>query len=252
MVSLSRWLAAFVAASPLAAHAAHPLVTDDTVTVGRGQYQLEIGAATARDGAADSRERVAEYTAQLAYGPRDDLDLSAHASWTRQRIDAGGVETSAQGVGDIALAAKWRFHENGATSLAFKPQLLLPTGNERDGLGLGRTAYGFDIIMSIAAEPWNVHIQLGYLRNRNDVGERGDLRSASLAVVHDVGGRGHVALDVGTSTNTEPGVDNDPAFAILAWMYDLSPAVRLDLGYQKALTQAETDRTALVGLTIGF
>jgi Putative MetA-pathway of phenol degradation len=251
MVPLSRWLAALGAASPFAIHAAHPLVTDDTGTVGRGTYQLELGAASARDRDV-SRQRDSEYTAQLAYGARDDLELSTQMPSTRRRTDAAGVASSVRGVGDAALAAKWRFHENGATSLAFKPQLSLPTGDERDGLGRGRTAYGFDVILGIAAEPWNVDFQLGYFRNRNDIGERRDLRSASVAVVRDVSGRARMALDVGVSTNAEPGKGTDPAFAIVAWMYDVNPAVTVDVGYHKALTRIDLDRTAIIGITIGF
>jgi hypothetical protein len=44
----ARWM--FVLAFPIAAHAAHPLITEDTATQGRAMFELEIGNAWTRDG----------------------------------------------------------------------------------------------------------------------------------------------------------------------------------------------------------
>ncbi len=84
-------LAALVAPPP--ARAAHPLRTDDAGTLGRGAFQLELGAARSRDrsrqgGAQASgiREDATELSIALGAGLRDDLDLTLGAPYTWSRV----------------------------------------------------------------------------------------------------------------------------------------------------------------------
>ena len=86
--------------APLAASADHPLITEDTDTLGAGVWQLEV------HGEAIRRERD-EYAAVLSYGIAESADLQ--------------LEAPREGGGTLSL--KWRFHEAGPLSLVLKPDL---------------------------------------------------------------------------------------------------------------------------------
>ena len=247
-----RWLTVGAAFVTLTAHGARPLVTDDTRTVGRRGYQLELGVSHSRDRDGGGLERRADNGVQVAYGARDNLDLSLELPWTHRRIENGPVVSDARGFGDIALSLKWRFWESGAISVALKPKLSLPTGNEAEGLGAGRSGYGSDAIASVAAEPWNFRFQLGFFRNRNAIDERRDIRSASFAVVRDLTERAKLAFDLGVATNTDKTEDDKPAFFIVGFLFALTSGVTADAGYKKGITGPEVDRELVFGLTIAF
>jgi hypothetical protein len=146
---------------PASCFAAHPLVTDDTGTLGKSGMQMEVNVdrSWSKSGASFSRSRVisprTENTATvsretlanltLTYGWADQVDVSLNLPY--QYVDATN-SAKAQGIGDTGLELKWRFLEKNGISLALKPQLLLPTGNEQRELGSGRVSYG---AMAVAA-----------------------------------------------------------------------------------------------------
>lgn len=243
-------LAALMLMLPAAAHGARPFATEDTGTVGRGRYQLEIGAATARDRAAGVNERERRYVAQFAYGLADAVDAAVGIPWFDRETTGAGAAT--RGPGDLEASLKWRFHRHGGFSLALRSAVLLATGDEGEALGTGRTRYDASLVASRRARPWELDLQLGYTRHRNTIGERTDLLRASALLVRGVGARTRVGLDLGAATNPDPGDDCAEVFAIFGLIHTLSRGVELDLGYHRGLSDPATDRVLIAGITLVF
>ncbi|MDQ3256503.1 MAG: transporter [Acidobacteriota bacterium] len=77
-----------------------------------------------------------------------------------QRI--GGVPASGRGIGDVALNYRYQLVGSGETTVALAPRfsLLLPSGDERRGLGTGSFGMQFNLPVSAALSPnlvthWN-------------------------------------------------------------------------------------------------
>lgn len=147
--------------------AAHPLITDDAGTQGKGKFQLEVNGQYDSD-----RETVSGVTVKttggqaagtLSYGFTDSADvvLGLPYQWTRTQSD-GAVISSERGLSDATLEIKWRFHEKDGWSFAVKPGLSLPTGNDKKGLGSGKTGYSAFFITTREEKPWAFHLNLGY------------------------------------------------------------------------------------------
>ena len=64
-----------------------------------------------------------------------------------------------------------RFYEHADLSLAIKPGLTLPTGDDEKGLGTGKATYRLFFIASQEMDPWAFHLNLGYIRNENTLEE---------------------------------------------------------------------------------
>jgi hypothetical protein len=100
------------------AHAAHPLITEDTRTQGAQRFQLEVFAEQLEERATRRDQEV--YTGILSYGIAETADVQAGVPWYRSGPD---------GVGDASLDLKWRFYERNALGIALKPGITLPTGD---------------------------------------------------------------------------------------------------------------------------
>lgn len=234
---------------PPALPAAHPLITDDTGTQGRGRYQLEVMTEHGDDRVDDVRERVVSTQAVLSYGllPQTDLVLTL----PRRRIHTDDDANSPRsGVSDIGLDLKWRFFERDAMSLVFQPGVTLPTGDEDRGLGSGRAGYGGFLVASYALSPWAFHAQLGYVRNRNVLNQRESILQRSVAVTREVAEGLRLVADIGAATH--PSDDRDAAFLIAGLIYAVTSDFDVDVGYKKALSRTEVDRSLLAGVTFRF
>lgn len=241
-----------------AAYAAHPLITDDAGTVGKGGVQIEINAEIAYDkekldDSTTQKSEAAEAALTVTYGLTETLDFVVAAPY--QRLSAHQNDELAareKGISDMSLDLKWRFFEKDGWGLALKPGITLPTGNEEKGLGGGRTTYRLFFITTREFEPWALHLNLGYVRNENNGGDRSDLWHASLAgeveLVKDL----KAVANLGIETNPTTGSGTHPAFALGGLIYDLSEKISLDAGVKLGLTKPEADVSYLAGVTIKF
>jgi hypothetical protein len=209
---------------PGLAQALHPLATEDTGTQGAGRYELELGAEATRHGAGEAQ-------AELAWGARDDVDLSV--SLARRRA---------------ALSLKWRFAESGDASFALRPVLILPTGREA---GSARSTAGAFFIASWSREAHSVHAHLGHTRARNTPGERVHRTELALAYVLDSGARWKLAAETWREANP---ARRAPAlrYAAAAVVYAAGPAFDLDFGLRRGLNAPAAERALLAGATFRF
>lgn len=224
--------------------AAHPLVTDDTGTQGTGNHQLEFNTDRFRD--SGLRNRVAAFT--YTYGASPSLDLFANLPYSL---------STPSGISDVSVGGKWRFWEQDTTSIAIKPELLLPSGNVERELGTGRTGLLTTLLMTHDAEPWTFHANIGFqlTRYRDALREEAVRRTiwrASAAATYAVSEQTVLVLDVGTARNAERAVRANPAFALVGVIFSPTPDVDVDFGVKVGMNRAEVNRQVGAGLTIRF
>ena len=171
------------------AWAAHPFLTDDTGTQGAGNWQLELQAErnqldrTADTGAGPVEQirKITVFTPVLTYGLLENVDVALGLNHLRQRFTENGVVTEdADGMADSTLELKWRFYEAEGLSLALKPGLLLPTGNENRGLGTGEPSWGVNFIATYEAKPWTFSGNAAYSHVRYKLQQDADENRADL------------------------------------------------------------------------
>ena len=258
--------AALLMTAPGAGRAAHPFITDDSGTQGAGKWQLELlGERSRHDRVADpgggpvqSSGRTTSFNPVLTYGVLDNLDVALGFNYTRFRITESGATTeAANGAGDSTLELKWRFYESGPFSVALKPGLLLPSGNENRGLGTGRTSWGVNLIADYDAEPWVFLANVAYNHARfklpqDQADNRHDLWRVSAGAEYAVAKQLRLVGELGARTNPARNDAFFPGqhgrFAMLGAIYSPTENIDLDIGLRKRLNRAETD-TFLIGAT---
>ena len=216
----SSFLALSWLAAP-AAWAAHPLITEDTGTQGRGNWQLEFNAERVRAG----NDQATVWQATLAYGLVDSVDLQVGIPYV------GGA--AANGKGDVAVDVKWRFWEREALSFGMMPGITLPTGDDGRGLGAGRATVGALLFASYEQDAWSAHAQAGYRYNENTLGERRDLTQYSaslwlkpLAALSLVG-------EVGLASARTPQTNAQQRFWTLGAIWSPRKDLDLDVGWRR-------------------
>lgn len=249
------------------AWAAHPFVTDDTGTQGKGNWQLELQGDLLRSertvdtgsGPVEQKRKLNAFIPVLSYGILDSLDIQFGLSHVRLRTTENGVVTEDEsGMSDSTLEVKWRFLEAGAFSLAVKPGLLLPTGDEAKGLGTGSTSWGVALLATYDAEPWTFLGNVAYSKARfklpqdaadNQIDLWRVSGGLSYAVAGDVRLVGEAGLRRNESRNDPYTPDKTSQFAMIGIIYSPSKNMDFDAGFRKNLNDAEFDKAFLVGAT---
>lgn len=241
-----------VALFPGIAQAAHPLITEDTGTQGNGRFQLELTTEHGYEDEVYTNRHTRTSTVTLSYGAHDNLDAIVTLPFQHAGSETNGDIDTHNGLSDAGFDIKWRFLEKDILSLAFKPGVTFPTGDEAVGLGSGKSGYSLYFITSYEPAPWALHLHFGYRRHRNIADERQNIRHISLGGWREFGKELKIVGDVGTSTSTDKSSNTDPAFAILGLIYSPRENIDLDFGVKRGVTGPETDYTLLGGVTLRF
>jgi len=248
-----------LASAPMSAWAMHPLITDDTETQGTGKYQIEMNAQCALDKTAtagiETKVRQGEFEAALSYGVNERTDIIVGLPYERGQIRTGGVTSRDRGLADMSVEAKWRFREEGGFSVALKPGMTLPSGDDEKGRGAGKVGYSAFLIASKEAKPWAVFFNLGYIRNDNKestVDERRDLWHVSLAASRDLSESIKLVGNIGMESNVDKGSHTKPVFLLGGLVFGVTDHFDVDLGLKAGLNDAEMDYTVLIGSAIRF
>ena len=225
------------------AFAAHPLLTEDTGTQGRGNVELELGCAQAHD----DGTKVFEFGPQLSYGVLDTLDLIARPTWldVRDSPTAG----SATGFGDTGLDFKWRFYEMGASSLGVRAGVDLPTGNADKELGNGKASPHAILIATYLQGPWMLGANIDYVYDPL-VGDRRHLWGATAAVVWSANDRWRFSAELGTAMNPDVSQSAWLTVARFGAIAAITRGLDVDAGYQLRLSRAAPVRVILAGATL--
>lgn len=233
---MHRLVCACLALAAAELHAAHPLITEDTGTQGKGRWQLEVFGEDGRERA--SGARLEEYGAVLSRGIAENADLQFGLPW---------VQRPGSGPGDASLDLKWRFFEKDALSLGLKPGLTLPTGDEGEGRGTGRVTWGALFILSYEPGPLALHAHAGYRRNRNELGERESLRQIATAATYRLGDVRLVG-ELARETNPVPG-GGTARYTTLGAIWSVTRDFDLDAGWRTGQGGAAVDDLFLLGAT---
>ncbi len=271
----ARWvrLAIYFLPSSLIPHpsslvwAAHPFITDDTGTQGKGNWQVELqydygrNDATADAGAGPVRQvsKAAVFTTVLTYGLLENLDLAVGLNYLNQRVIENGVSTEdSSGMADSTIEFKWRFYDADGLSFAVKPVVLLPTGDENKGLGSGKTSWGGNFITTYEAKPWSfsgnvAYSHVRYEQSQDTAANRSDLWRVSGGVSYSAREDLRWVGEAGVRTNP---AKNNPflpgstgRFAMAGLIYSPTDKIDLDIGYRRGLNDAETRWAILAGAT---
>jgi hypothetical protein len=242
--------------------AAHPLITDDTGTQGKGKFLFELngqtGHETERSGAetgtnVTARERETELKAAFTYGVIDNVDVILTLPYEWKKTEIGDATVSdVSGIADISVEVKWRFFEKDGLSFAVKPGITLPAGDKDKDLGTGRATGTVYLITTKEIDPWAFHLNLGYIRNENKVDEREDIWHASLAGEFKITKKLKFVADIGAERNTDKVSDTDPAFLLGGFIYTLKENMDIDFGVKAGLNKAEADMTYMAGIALRF
>ncbi|GAB4512201.1 MAG: transporter [Sulfuricaulis sp.] len=237
---------------PLAVRAAHPLITEDTGTQGKGHFQLELTTEYGHRDEDFAAEHERLFAATFSHGLHDAVDIIFAAPYQRISSDTSGSIETHSGISDAGLDIKWRFFEKDNFSLALKPGITFPTGNEAVGLGSGKSAYSLYLITTLEPRPWAFHLHLGYRHNRNIADERENIWHASFGGWREFGEKLKIVGDIGANTNTDKSSNTETVFLIAGMIYAINQGFDLDIGIKKGLTNPETDYTLLGGITLRF
>jgi hypothetical protein len=149
--------------------------------------------------------RVLTFTG--TYGVTDRLDLSAAVPFVSLSLDGSRVNTyrghatvqataeaTANGIGDVAVRAKYGLVSGRTRGLAIAGEVRLPTGREEALLGAGKTAFSALLIGSGERGPlgWAGNVSLGGGGLSNEVAYRGSVCyavSERVTVVGELIGR---------------------------------------------------------------
>lgn len=242
--------------------AAHPLVTDDTGTQGKGKFQFELNGefrreSNPRDGIF-IREDAGESAAAVTAGATDNVDVIVSFPWVYSWIKENETLVSdGSGFGDIRLELKWRFFAREGFSVAAKPGFTVPTGDEEKGFGNGRVSCGLTFIIMKEWEGAFVSANGAYIRNefKLDVDRqtnRNDIWQANLAAGVDVAKDLQAVANIGTMTNGDRTSGRWPAFLLAGVIYSVTDNFDIDLGVNRGLNRSEPVRAVLAGIAWRF
>jgi len=234
------------------AFGAHPLITDDAGTLGRGKFQLELNGKydhTDKDGVT---EKTTEMATALGYGVTNNMDIVLGIPYQHTRTEDTDAANTEDGISDASIDLKWRFYERDGFGIALKPGITLPTGDDQKGLGAGRVTYGVFFINTKEIGAWAFHLNLGYKRNENKVDEEKDIWHASIASEVEVARDIKAVVNIGTERNTDKTSDTNPAFILGGLIYSISENFDVVFGVKGGLHKTEPDYSILAGITLRF
>lgn len=239
------------------AFAAHPLITDDAGTQGKGKLQIEVNGEIGIDeedaAGIAVKERVVKAATIVSFGLAETVDAVVGAPYQWVAVKEDGVTTSdVAGAGDVMLELKWRFYEKDGLSIAVKPGVSVPTGDEQKGLGAGKYGFSTHLIATQEMEPWVFHLNLGYIRNNNRADERENLYHVSLATEYRIKDAVRIVANIGQDHNPDRTTDRKPVFALAGVIYSIFKDMDIDIGFKAGITDPETDRTVLAGMAWRF
>jgi hypothetical protein len=242
---------------PVVSWAAHPLITDDTGTQGKGKFQLELNGQYEQGretfGGVDAKTTGGLINATLSYGLVEKIDLILTLPYEWEKAEGNGaILHDERGFSDTVLEVKWRFFEKDGLSFALKPGIRFPTGNQDKHLGSGKVGGHLFLIGSKELGPWAFHANLSYIRDENEPGQREDSWHASFAVTREIVKNVRLVADIGQERNPYVDGKSDPAFVLGGIIYTVAENIDVDCGIKFGFNSSETDYSLLAGITIRF
>lgn len=239
--------------------AAHPLISDDAGTLGKGNMQVELNGEMGSDNETANGSTTKTTGKQVAtsfgIGVSDKIDVSVGVTRPWGAGDIDGASFNDAGSADFSLAIKWQVYEQERLSIAVKPQLgySYAVGVPDDH----NVSYGAALVVSKEFEPFAVHLNIGYTYNDYNRAEvrdasRSSIMSYSLAGTYEAIKDLKLVADVGAATNEDKTSNDMPVFGLAGIIYSPHRSLDLSAGLKVGMTRPETDLTGLLGVTLKF
>ncbi|WP_108508667.1 hypothetical protein [Polynucleobacter acidiphobus] len=241
---------------PRLVHAFEPLNTDDAGTIGKSVNQIEAyfyslrnfapgdPGSTATPGEefrGDGNAKAFPFT--YTYGISETTEIAF--STTYYATPRGSYSPFSNNI----ISLKWRFWGDGESGLgmAIKPAITLPasTSQQVQGLGLAKTNYELNYIISYYWEEIEVHSNISYARNpyNSNFPISGsydpyqiNLVSGSIAPIWNVNSWLKLALDIGSSINTSTNGAAVNDYAMVAAIFSVTKNVDIGLSFLQSGT----------------
>ncbi len=243
--------------SVMPASAQQPFLVDDANVTARHGWHVEFSSQVdvLRQAARPALwQNVFEWEVNYGLGAR--VELAALLPIVSLISEGNGGRTSAHGVGDTTLAAKWRLTRDpdSAHSTALSATLEVPSGSRARGLGTGLVDYGLNLVSQHRAHEratlrvnggvvlaGNTQTGAAGIRQRGTVLTTGVSLVTPLTAAVQVGGEltmawsqkaslggSAVGWQLGTNVTVREGVTIDAS--VLGGWFDASPRVGVQIG----------------------
>ena len=241
---------------PRPVYAFEPLNTDDAGTIGKSVNQIEQYFYVLHNNTPGNPGSVATpgeefrglgnakaFPFTYTHGLSDTTEIAF--ATTYYATPRGSYSPFSNNI----VSFKWRFWGDGQTGLgmAIKPAITLPasTSQQVQGLGLAKTNYEFNYILSYYWERIQVHTNISYARNPYNTNYpisgtyspyQINLVSASIAPVWIVNSWLKLALDIGSSidTSTDAAAVND--YGMVAAIFSVDKNIDIGFSYLQSST----------------
>jgi len=225
--------------------AARPLFTEDTDTVEKGSFEVELGFDYLRE---DSGDKDYVPTMQLKYGLLEKMEIGGTIGYVWRDVHEGG---SLDGWTDLFAYLKYRLWEEGETypALALKPLLKLPTQTWRENTESRRVDYALGAVLDKSFGKVTLFFDIFYYWI-GDPGEE-DILNTGMAAEYKFLERWSVVGEVRYLRNFNSDRKDDPLFLNFGLKKEVGWAV-LDAGVNVGLNNAAPDYGFTVGVTIQF
>ena len=225
--------------------AARPLFTEDTETVEKGSFEMELGFDYLRE---DNRDKFYLPCIQLKYGPIEKMEIGGTIGYVFNDVHEGG---HLDGWTDLFAYLKYRLWEEGEyyPALALKPLLKLPTQTWRETTESRRADYALGAIFDKSFGKVTLYFDLFYYRI-GDPGET-DVLNTGMAAEYKILEGWSAVGEVRYLDNFNTDRKDDPLFLNFGLKKEVGWAV-LDAAVNVGLNNAAPDYGLTVGVTIPF
>ena len=230
---------------PAPLFAARPLLTEDTDTVEKGSFELELGFDYLRE---DNRDKYYLPSMQLKYGPIERIEIGGTIGYLWSDVHEGG---RLDGWTDLFAYLKYRFWEEGESYPAFalKPLLKFPTQTWRENTESRRVDYALGAVFDKSFGKVTLYFDLFYYWI-GDPGENDVLNTGMAAEYKFLEGWSAVG-EVRYLDNFNTDRKDDPLFLNFGLKKEVGRVV-FDAGVNMGLNNAAPDYGFTMGVTIPF
>jgi hypothetical protein len=181
------------------AQAGPPFVTDDPETPPLHSWEINIPLSLEHE---TGESAIEAPVLDINYGLTANIQLMVEFAFLHATL---GENQTEHGVSDTGIGVKWRFVEEGpkAPQIALYPEVVIPTGDRRRGLGQGKASYVLPLVGQKSWGAWTVFGNLGGVV-QNTPGSR-DFWFQGVAVVREVSP--HLELGVEEYGNSPTDLD---------------------------------------------
>lgn len=244
-----------------AAFAAHPMITDDAGTLGKGTVQIELNGDIGQDKSTNAGQTTKYNSSQIAstigVGVTDKIDLTFGYTRPWGDGDVDGASFKDNGSHDFSLNMKWQLFEHEGYSFTIKPQIgySYASGVPDNDYTM---SYGVNLILTKEFEPFALHANAGYTYNDYNLAStrdanRNSIWNVSLAGTYDViKEKLKLAADFGAATSQDKQFNEMLVYGLTGFIYSVNKNLDLSAGVKIGLTEPETDLTGTFGLTLKF